>query len=164
MTAASLILPYRRTTPYRIPKRDLAIGAADSLRVRISVIENDAPDAPALIVTGGIGGPALRLLIWADWRVGSGWGDYGRGVLRRGDLLWSGAGVVNGAGSFDVTMPANRVDCWPRRCGFSVQLDWDGGTHSELLCQGALHILRGWYGVQAPIPVLTDSGDEILLA
>jgi hypothetical protein len=163
MTAATLILPYRRTTPYRIPKRDLAIGAADSLRVRISVVESDLPDAPALVITGGVGGPALRFMIWADWRHGGGWGDYGRGVLRRGDLLWSAQAAVNG-GAFDVTMPANQVDCWPRRCGFSAQLDWDGGTHSELLCQGALHILRGWYGAMPQVPILTDSGDEILLA
>lgn len=164
MTAATLILPYRRASTIRVPKRDLVIGAADSLVVRVTIVETDDPSAQALEITGGIGGPSLRFFIWADWRSRADWTDYGLGALRMGDMLWSGTGVVaSAAGSFDVAFPANTVSGWPRRCGFSVQLDWDGGTSSELLCEGALHIQRGWHGTVPFIPIDTDDGVNILL-
>jgi hypothetical protein len=168
MTAATFIVPYQRGSAINIPRRDLMIGAADSLLVRVTIVHSDDPSAAALDITGGINGPTLRFMIWADWanQCGYGWTDYGRGTSRHGDLLWAGTGVAADAvGSFDVTMPAGSISGWPVRCGFSVQLDWDAAIQSELLCQGRLHILRGWSSTPQVIPVLTDpAGSEILLA
>jgi hypothetical protein len=168
MTAATFIVPYQRGSAINIPRRDLMMGAADSLLVRVTIVHSDDPSAAALDITGGINGPTLRFMIWADWanQCGYGWTDYGRGTSRHGDLLWAGTGVAADAvGSFDVTMAANTVSGWPVRCGFSVQLDWDAAIQSELLCQGRLHILRGWSSTPQVIPVLTDpAGSEILLA
>jgi hypothetical protein len=165
LTAATFIVPYQRNSPIRVPRRDLVIGAADSLLVRVTIVHSDDPSAPALELTGGINGPALRFIIWADWvGSGNGWTDYGRGSARRGDVLWSGVGVAADAvGSFDVTMAANTVSGWPVRCGFSAQLDWDGAARANCCARAAAHHAR--LGHAPVIPILTDPlGDEILLA
>lgn len=167
MTAATFTVPYQRGSPINIPRRDLWMGAADSLLLHVTIVHADDPSSPPLVLTGGINGPALRFYIWADgsnpW--GWGWTDYGRGTPRQGDVLWYGTGVVgDAAGTFDIIMPANTISGWPVRCGFSCQLDWDAGIQSELLCQGRLHIMRGWNSQPAVIPVLTDPAAPILLA
>jgi hypothetical protein len=67
MTAATFYLPYQRQSAARIPRRDLMLGAADSLSLRVIIVETDHPSAQALQITGGVGGPALRFVIWSDF-------------------------------------------------------------------------------------------------
>jgi hypothetical protein len=139
MTAQTLVLPYRRASPIHIPRRDLVLAASDSLALRVSIVETDDPDALALEMTGGLGGPSLQLIVWRDapsfrW-------DYGAPCVPYavGDALWQGAGVISDAvGSFDITIPAAVFTGWPRRAGFAVVLAW--GAQTETLAIGTLHI------------------------
>jgi hypothetical protein len=136
MTAATFYLPYQRQSAARIPRRDLMLGAADSLSLRVIIVETDHPSSQALQITGGVGGPALRFVIFSDFPR-AGWCDYGAPWNWAGGSIWAGVGV---------------------------QLDWDGGYKSELLCQGALQVLQGW-GNTAPVtPILTTTAAPILLA
>jgi hypothetical protein len=164
MTAATFYLPYQRQSAARIPRRDLMLGAADSLSLRVIVVETDHPSSQALLITGGIGGPSMRFVIWSDIPHGP-WCDYGAPWSWAGGGIWSGVGVPgDAAGSFDFDLSAGWVSAWPRRAGFSIQLDWDGGFKSELLCQGVLQVLQGW-GNTAPVtPILTTTAAPILLA
>ena len=60
----SFVLPYLRSTPIHIPRRDLVVGGADSVLLEVGVVESDDPSAQAIVLTGGIGGPALRMTVW----------------------------------------------------------------------------------------------------
>lgn len=157
----TLILPYLRTSPIHIPRRDLVLSSADSLTLRVTIVESDDPSAQALFLTGGIGGPSARLLIWADGGERFRW-DYGAPSLCRNNLLWASAGVIADAiGSFDIVIPAGAMACWPRRCGWAVQLDFDSDTQSQMLAGGSLHVV---WSVSAAIDhtlILTDDGIPI---
>jgi hypothetical protein len=150
VTAQTFILPVLRTSPVHIPRRDMVLASSDSLALRVTVVERDSPLAEALVLTGGMGGPALRMVVWND-RAGHAW-DYGAPQPRPGDTLWSGAGVISTAydGTFDVTIPAMAMSGWPRRCGYALALDWDTGADSEVLARGYLHIMPAPGG---PVPV-----------
>ena len=63
MTTQRIVLPYLRG-PNHIPRRDLVLGGADSMALEVAIVEYDNPAAPALDLTGGIGGPTLSLFIW----------------------------------------------------------------------------------------------------
>jgi hypothetical protein len=76
MTAQTLVLPYMRTSPVHIPCRDLVLGGADCLALEVSIVEADNPSAQALVLTGGIGGPALTMLVAPDYWHRNSW-DYG---------------------------------------------------------------------------------------
>ena len=73
----SFVLPYLRSTPIHIPRRDLVVGGADSVLLEVGVVEFDNPSAQAIVLTGGIGGPALRMTVWPWSYVHWPW-DYGR--------------------------------------------------------------------------------------
>ncbi len=157
MTMQTFVVPYARVSPIHIPRRDLVLGATDNLSLRVSIIESDDPSAQAIELTGGIGGPACRLVIWRDgphflW-------DYDAPVPAAPEVLFTGVGVISDAvGSFDIAMPLGTMATWPRRCGFWLFLDWDGGTSSELIARGSLHVARaaGAPTVTA-VPITTDS-------
>jgi hypothetical protein len=139
MTAQVMILPYQRSSPLHIPRRDLVLGSADSLALRVTVVESDDPSAPALELTGGIGGPGCSITVWRDGPGGP-W-DYGAPPAMPGSVLWTGTGTDSDAvGSFDIDMPVGQMADWPLRCGFAIRLDWDGGLKSELLAHGSLHV------------------------
>ena len=161
MTTQTLILPYLRTSPVHIPRRDLVLSSADSLTLRVTIVESDNPTAQALLLTGGLGGPALRLLVWADNLRCRSW-DYGAPPVPVGALLWAGAGVMADAiGSFDVVIPAGAMASWPLRCGWAVQLDIDSDTGSQMLATGSLHVV---WSVPAAIDhtlILTDASEPI---
>lgn len=162
MTSATFILPYRRSSLNRVPRRDLVLAAADSLQLRVTIIESDDPSAQTLLITGGVGGPALRFSIWADAPGGSyDYGAYTWSTARR--LLYRTAGVVSAAaGSFDVTLPAGTLMAgWPRRLIYAVQLDWDDATSSELLATGALQLMLAPPGASADLVLTTDDGVPI---
>ena len=163
MTAMTVVLPYERASPLHIPRRDLVVSAADCVELRVTVVESDDPSAQALELTGGIGGPSCLLLVYpAD----STWGpwDYGARRVCPGTVLWSGVGVIADAvGSFDIAIPVGAMGAWPRRCAWSILLDWEGGSHAEMLAEGYLHVRpTGQRMMPAAIPLLTDTFVPIL--
>lgn len=156
----TFVVPYARVSPIHIPRRDLVLGATDSLSLRVKIVENDTPAAQPLLLTTGIGTPACRLVIWRDGPHHS-W-DYDAPEPQIGEVLWSGVGVladqVAAPGCFDIAMPQATMASWPRRCGFWLFFDWTGALSSELLAQGGLHVARA---AGAPtvtgVPITTDT-------
>jgi hypothetical protein len=158
----AITVPYNRA-PNHIPRRDFVLGAADRLWLQVSIVECDDPSAEALTLTGGIGGPGLRMGVWPVGDYPTSW-DYGMPTPACGTLLWSGNGTISAMlpGTFDVVLPVGTMAAWPRRCGYGLQLDWDSATGSELLCAGILHIRRALFASPAPIGALTtDAGAGI---
>jgi len=158
----TIIAPYRPTSPLHVPRRDLVIAGAASLALRVSIVADDTANAAALELTGGIGGPALRMVIWRD-SPRTAW-DYGAPAGESPEVLWTGTGTIaaDAPGSFDIAMPQGTASDWPRRCGFHLYLDWDGGMQSELLAMGSLHLVPA-FGTPALTaePVLTDAADPV---
>lgn len=149
----TVVVPYLRSSPLYDARRDLVAHSAESLWLRVTVIERDDPSAQLLLLTGGLGGPAAHLSIWADYDHGCRSCDYGRPPVR-GHTLWAGWGEPQtGLGSFDWHVPAGTLYSLPPRCGWAVQLAWDGGTKVDTLMQGIMHI----GGVIGPV-VSPESG------
>jgi hypothetical protein len=159
----TFVVPYLRSSPIHLPRRDLVLAASDSVLLAVSIIESDDPAAEALVISGGIGGPTLRMTVWPDTQY---WGnDYGMWWPTLGCALWSGVGTVSDTevGTFELLVPIATMVSWPRRCLYALQLDWDGNTRSETLAQGALHVRQAaTNGSFAPIPLLTDDGVPVL--
>jgi hypothetical protein len=157
------VVPYLRSSPVHLPRRDLVVAASDSVLLSVSIIESDDPAAQALVITGGIGGPALRLTVWPD---STGWYcDYGMPTPAAGTVLWSGVGTVSATsvGTFDVLIPLATMVNWPRRCVYALQLDWSGNTRSETLSQGYLHVRPfATNGAFIAPPLLTDTSVPVL--
>jgi hypothetical protein len=163
MPSMALTVPYMRTSPVHIPRRDLVLATADSLYLRVTVVDSDDPCSQALDLTGGIGGPTLAMIVWADVP-GQYWHEYGMWHPVAGQVLWTGIGTISDAiGAFDVVMPVNTMACWPRRCGFALRLDYDGGLGSEVLAQGTLHVrhVPGSAAVLTAVPITTWPLDPI---
>jgi hypothetical protein len=158
----AITLPYLRTSPVHIPRRDLVLGRANSLFLRVTVIESDSVDAQPIDLTGGIGGPVLQMLVWPDHCHRTSW-DYGAPTQCPHSVLWSGLGTpLNGAGSFDVTFPTATMSGWPRRCAYALQLDYDGGGGTDLLATGYLHLAYSVPRVTPPVIMLTDPSQPVL--
>jgi len=162
----AITVPYNRP-PNHVPRRDFVLGAADSLWLQVSIVECDDPSAEALTLTGGIGGPGLRMAVWPVSDAPTSW-DYGLPTPACGTLLWSGMGTISAAypGTFDIVLPPGTLANWPRRVAYGLQLDWDANVGSELLCVGVLHVRRAQFG--APVNdgagsfLLTDDGTPVL--
>jgi hypothetical protein len=159
----SFVLPYLRSSPIHLPRRDLVLAASDSVFLAVSIVESDDPAAQALVLTGGIGGPALRMTVWPD---SNGWrSDYGMWWPANSQVLWSGVGTIdtNALGTFNVLIPLATMINWPARCAFAMQLDWQGNTRSETLAQGRLHVRS--FAINGPsvppIALTTDDGSMI---
>jgi hypothetical protein len=153
MTAQSFVVPLLRSSPVHIPRRDLVLAASDSLALRVQIMLSDNPTADPVTLTGGMGGSALRMVVWRD-HPGHAW-DYGAPQPQPGEIIWSGAGVIasDAEGAFDVTIPAMTMSGWPRRSGFLLAFDQDGGLASDVLAQGRLHLMPTTSG-----PVSTAEG------
>jgi hypothetical protein len=156
-----IVLPYARTSLIRIPRRDLVLSSYDSPLIRVSIIASDDPMAQAIVLTGGLGGPALVMSVWRDsraWR----W-DYGAPPVMVGDVLWTIRATISDApGSFDIAIPPGAMANWPRRCGYAFLLGWGVGD-AEVLAQGVLHIQQN-YGPTVPsdeLVITTDALDPI---
>ena len=186
----TIVLPYMRPSGTRLPRRDLVITRADSLTLRVTIVESDDPSAQTLVLTGGIGGPAAMLLIWPDyvpvpggssWGGGHGW-DYGwdghgwAAPHPPTTVLWSGQGTIgDAAGSFDFFIPHGAMASFPHRCGWTIQLGWDDGLKGEMLASGIMHVsgLAGAFGQVAGNlllwttddyePITTDTGEQIFV-
>jgi hypothetical protein len=168
MTAQTLVLPLQRVSPVRIPIRDLVVSSADSVSLTITVVDRDDPAAVPIELTGGIGGPAVMLVVWPDRRWG-GW-DYGWGgcwgAQRAGPTtaLWTGVGTVDPTlpGTFDILIPAGAMATWPLRCRWGVLFDWDGGGSAEMLAEGHLHVRPMVSRGIVPTIMLTDPLPAVL--
>jgi hypothetical protein len=158
----AMTVPYVRTSPVHVPRRDLVLGLADSLFLRVTVVEADSVDAPPILLTGGIGGPTLQMLVWPDTCYRTTW-DYGALPTSPQSLLWAGTGVVSDAiGAFDISFPTATMSSWPRRCVFALQLDWDGASGTSLLTEGHLHLIGSVPRTGTPIIMLTDPTPAVL--
>ena len=158
----TLTLPYLRSSPLHIPRRDLVASASDSLSLRVTVVEQDDPAAQLLTITGGLGGPAARLVVWADLQGQGPLWDYGRPVACPGSLLWAGMGDPQvGLGSFDWFLPFMAMAEFPPRCGWAIQLSWDSGRKSSLLARGSLHMGPPDQEMAALNALLTSGGQLI---
>jgi hypothetical protein len=138
----TIVLPYMRNSATRLPRRDIVITAGDSLTLRASIVESDDPAARALVLTGGVGGPQARIVVFTDSPCpGYGW-DYGRPVAAPGTVLWVGYGVRSetALGSFDFFVPFETIGTLPGRCAWALQLAWDAGRKSEMLARGIMHV------------------------
>ena len=177
MPSFAMTVPYMRTSPLRIPRRDLVLGRADSLFLRVTVVDSDNPCAQAIDLTGGIGGPVLQMLVWPDhngrnsWGRGGPWGygtgfDYGacwQWPLYPRSVLWVGTGVLSSAlGAFDIAFPTATMATWPTRCAYALQLDYDGGGSTDLLIEGHLHVTYSIPRSVSPVIMLTDPNPAVL--
>ena len=169
----TFVVPYLRSSPLHDARRDLVLHSAESLSLRMTVLEQDDPNAQLLIITGGLGGPAAHLTIWQDYDAGCRSCDYGRPPLR-GATLWSGWGTPQpGLGSFDWHIPAGTLYSLPPRCGWAGVLVWDDGMRADTMFEGVLQV-RGRFVATAPadavltlctstgIPILTADGRYII--
>ena len=138
--------------------------------LRVTVVDSDNPCAQAIDLTGGIGGPTLRMLVWPDTCYRTSW-DYGALPPAPQSVLWAGTGVISDAiGAFDISFPSGTMASWPRRCGWLVQLNYDT-TGVEVLMSGRLHLRNIGAAFQFPpvvlttdtlIPIHTDIEEQVL--
>lgn len=161
----TIVLPYMRTSALRMPRRDLVITAGDSLTLRATIVEADNPSSQALVLTGGIGGPAARILIHADTHChGQDW-DYGYPYCRPAParILWCGYGAISttAIGSFDFFIPFATIGTLPPRCAWTMQMAWDSGRRSETLAQGIMHVSGPAQDTGDMVAWTTDTGQPI---
>ena len=184
----TIVLPYMRNSATRLPRRDIVLTGGDSLTLRASIVESDDPNAQALVLTGGIGGPQARIVIYTDfvhvasgssWSSGGygwdyGWGPgwgYGSPDRAAASILWCGYGTISttARGSFDFFIPFSTIGALPRRCAWAMQLAWDSGRKSELLAKGTMHVsgplqdfgdLFVWT-TDTDQPITDDTGEQI---
>ena len=165
MPSFAMTAPYMRTSPVHIPRRDLVLGRADSLFLRVTIVDSDNPCAQGIDLSGGIGGPALQMLVWPDQHFRAAW-DYGANwqwPQCPRTVLWAGQGVISDAlGAFDIAFPTATMSCWPRRCAYALQLDYDGGGGTDLLIEGRLHLTHSVPRAIAPLIMLTDPNPATL--
>jgi len=141
----SVTLPYMRTSPVHLPRRDLVLSAADSLLLSVTVVESDRPSAQALILATDANGPAMQLVLWEEALYpGHGWCcDYQRPGPVHGMVLASVIGRPgSAAGSWDFELPTGTFANMPLRVGWSILLLWNNGTASSVLAQGVINVLR----------------------
>ena len=162
MASLAMTVPYMRTSPVHIPRRDLVLGHADSLYLRVTVVDSDNPCAQGIELTGGIGGPTLQMLVWPDTCYRHSW-DYDAPCVGPQSVLWAGTGVISDAlGAFDISFPTATMSSWPRRCAYALQLDWDGASGTSLLADGHLHLSRSVPRGTVPVIMLTDPMPAVL--
>ena len=150
MASIAMTVPYLRTSMLHVPRRDLVLAVADSLYLRVTVVDSDNPCAQGIELSGGIGGPGAVFSVWADLH---GWhDDYGMLLPRCGQLLHSVAGTHPSGvvGAFDFFLPSGALVPWPRRCGWAVQLNYDD-YGAEVLATGRIHVRQ----IGAPFTLVT---------
>lgn len=137
MTQIALTLPLARSSPIRIARRDLVVDQDDDLTLQLAVVADDTPGAAAVNLAAA--NTTVKMLLWyaPHWR------DYGRPYVTGRDTLYTATGsITNGAGGLaTITLPRDTGDLWPRRLGYTLQLDL-GGTTRTTLGWGALQLPR----------------------
>jgi hypothetical protein len=167
MPSFAMTLPYMRTSPIHVPRRDLVLGRADSLFLHVTVVDRDSPYAGPLDLSGGIGGPALQMLVWPDQHHRNSWdyGGYWHWPQCPQTVLWVGTGVQSpypAIGAFDIAFPTSTMAGWPRRCAYALQLDYDGGGGTDLLAEGRLQLTHSVARSVNPVIMLTDPNPATL--
>ena len=167
MPSFAMTLPYMRTSPIHVPRRDLVLGRADSLYLRVTVVDSDNPYAQAIELSGGIGGPVLQMLVWPDHHHRTSWdyGAYWHWPQCPQTVLWVGTGVQSpypAIGAFDIAFPTSTMAGWPRRCAYALQLDYDGGGGTDLLAEGRLQLTHSVARSVNPVIMLTDPAVPVL--
>lgn len=139
----AITLPYLRTSPVHIPRRDLVLSASDSLLLNVAVVESDRPSAPSLILSTDVDGPSMQLVMWNESTSWDSWYDYHRPGSVFGTVFQSVSGVPGAAlGSWDFHLPTGSFANFPLRCGWSVLLLWADGAKTSVLGQGVMNVLR----------------------
>ena len=168
MPSLALVAPYIRTSMLHIPRRDMVLAAADSLFLRVVVVDTDTPCAQMLELSGGLGGTSAQLLVWSD---SAGFiEDYGMLLPSRGQLLLNAPGKpLVGTGAFDWALASGTMQDWPPRCVWSMQIGYGTGG-AEVLLQGRIHVRpfgMRFKGNLVPlltsdrIPVKTSTGAQV---
>lgn len=158
--SGTIVLAYHRPVLH-IPRRDLVAARSDSLVLTFTIVQSDDPSAPVLFLTGGVGGPSLRMIVRRP-APGNTW-DYGLTAS-----AWGTLGAIEGtisasyAGSFDVVLASSAMSAWPSRCYYEIQLNNAGHGTSQILAHGMLHLSGGTAVTFAEIPLLTDGGELVL--
>lgn len=139
----SLTLPYLRTSPVHVPRRDLVLSVSDSLLLNVAVVERDHPSAQSLILTTDACGPSMQLVLWNESDQWNTCCDYERPGTVYGTVLHSLSGRPGDAvGSWCFDLPTGTFANFPRRCGWTILLLWNEGTSSSVLGQGIMSFLR----------------------
>jgi hypothetical protein len=137
MTTLALTLPLARSSPVRISRRDIVTDQDDDLTLALSIVADDTPGAAATSLAAA--NTAVSMLLWyaPHWR------DYGRPYVTGRDTLYTATGTITNAagGLVSVVLPRDTGDLWPRRLGYTLQLDL-GGTARSTLAWGALQLPR----------------------
>ena len=166
MPSFAMTLPYMRTSPIHVPRRDLVLGRADSLFLRVTVVDSDNPCARALELSGGIGGPVLQMLVWPDHHHRTSWdyGAYWHWPQCPQTVLWVGTAIIADAagGVFSIVFPTSTMAGWPRCCAYALQLDYDGGGGTDLLAEGRLQLTHSVARSVNPVIMLTDPSQPVL--
>jgi hypothetical protein len=160
MTTLAMTVPLARASPLHIPRRDIELATSDSIQLTVTVVERDSGDADPITLTGGLSGPALRLLVWSAHFLTF---DYG-GISGSGSLIAAHTAAIGTApGSFVFALPAGTMTRWPRRCGYALAFTDDGGAEAETLVQGVLNVRAGQQMAADETPLLTDDGTTVLI-
>jgi hypothetical protein len=160
MTTRSIVLPYNRNAIH-IPRRDLVLGASDSLALEVSIISADDTTGVALDISGGNGGPGQNLYVWPWSNYSRSW-DYGAWWNCQSSPLFVGTGTIgNMVGTFVIRFPPGTMASWPRRCAWSIQLDWNHGEEVSQLAWGILQVNPSGLAFVGQSIITTDAGEGI---
>jgi hypothetical protein len=143
----SLVLPYLRTSPVHLARRDIVLSVSESLTLNAAVVYEDTPDAPAIDLTTDADGPATQLVIWSDYAARpSGWWDYGYPYSQFQTVLQSVSGTPGDAvGSWDFYLPTGTFSQFPSRCGWAILLLWNAGAKSSVLAHGIMNFVPPFF-------------------
>ena len=143
MTAQTIVLPYLRSSPICIPRRDIALAGTDNLALQIVVVESDDPSASPVVI-GAPDGPTLNVKFWVGPWQRSWWTwDYGLPPFCVPSLLCSIDGIptVGFDGTWDVAVPIGTFQDYPAHIKWGVFMNFGTGTGSEMLASGSVTIM-----------------------
>jgi hypothetical protein len=163
MTTQSMTLAVQRRSPIHIPRRDLVLSGADTLRLTVHLRESDTPGAAPVGMVGL--GPRLRLALGTMGPIWS-W-DYGytpSPALTYRSLLWAGFGVASLTedGRVDIDVPRGALGDACGRLWWMLQLDY--GRSLTLLAHGVAQVLPAPPLGDDLTPLLADDRTPILAA
>jgi len=154
----SFILPYLRSSPVHIPRRDLSLSTSDGLVLETTVVQSDDPASPPIELTGGVGGPAVYMTVWPD-DYGC-YPDYGVWLPLPHSVFWSAFGTIIAPGTFRLSIPLGTITTWPRRCAYVIQLLRNAGAYADTLASGYIHVSH--VGILGGAPALPGVGARLL--
>lgn len=163
MAAQSMTLAIQRRSPIHIPRRDLVLSGADTLRLTVHLRESDTPDAEPVGMVGL--GPRLRLALG---HIGPAWRwDYGHAPslsLAYRSPVWTGFGVASltEEGRVDIDIPRGALGDACGRLWWALQLDYARAL--TILAHGVAQVLPAPPLADDTAPLLADDLAPILAA